>query len=259
MTLRIVGLFASILLFLGVKTSEAAFFQVTLTAGASSVTIMDGGVGDFDFSVGPPPAFIPATTPDGIIRTFAVIGGYTFDLTLAVTNTPGSPLLAFVNAGTNSISGSGATTVSIYASAGGFTAPSSPPPLMVMTGATAQLLPGTAPGNSADVSVKSFYDPTNTASTTATGTLIGSDSVTGLTAPQGNVSLLDQTSFSFVTTPYALNLELKAIFNNSGNNAIDVDGTLMVTVPEPASFALLGVGLAVTGFAGWRRSRREAA
>ena len=40
-------------------------------------------------------------------------------------------------------------------------------------------------------------------------------------------------------------------------NATDSDGSLPGAAPEPATVALLGVGLAGIGVAAWRRNRRK--
>lgn len=228
---------------IGVAANAQAGLQVTLTAGASSVTIVDGGAGDSD------------ATANGILNISTVVGGYTFKTTLAASNSPGSPTIAFVNTGTNEITGSGAATVSIYASSNDFTGPVGPPNLTAQTDITANILPGTTSGNTADVSVNAYYDSTNAMSAVATGTNIGSVSEAGV------ATTFSKTVFQSAAVnvaPYALNLELTAVFNNAGTNAIDLDGGVRLTVPEPASMILWG-SFAALGIPAAIRRRRQAA
>ena len=39
--------------------------------------------------------------------------------------------------------------------------------------------------------------------------------------------------------------------------ALDNDGAVPSPVPEPATIALMGAGLAVVAYAGWRRNRKK--
>jgi hypothetical protein len=212
--------------------------QVTLTAGASSVTISDGGAGDSDGSA------------NSIINVNSVVGGYTFLLTLVTTNSPGGPLLSFVNSSTASITGAVPATVSVYASANGFTSPVTPPALVAMSGATAQFLSQTPNGNTATVSFSSYVDPSNAMTTAPTGTQIGTGSA-GITQPGNNNTALSDTSIlGSLAGPYALNLLLTATLNQGGS-AIDLDGQVALSsVPEPAAifvwslFSTLGVVVA---------------
>lgn len=232
------------------SSTANAGFQVTLDVDGTNTTIVDGGVGDNDGV---------ANNQIGIISE--TVGGYTFNFTLAMTNTPGTPTLSFVNASTGSISGSGAATVSIFASANDFTDPSGSP-LLARTNGTFQFLSGTVPGNSADFMISSYLDTTNALSTSAAGTTIGTAMESGLIAGSGagsNVDLSDEQSISIGLTPYALNFEMIGTFYNSGQNVADLDGQVEVVVPEPAtmimwgSFAAMGVPAAI------RRRRRQAA
>src|SRR5262245_55316280 len=112
-----------------------AGLQVTFGANGMSATIVDGGPGDADMSVN-----------NQIQVNSVLVGSYTFNVTLTTTNTPGGSI-SFINHGTNSITGSGATTVSIVASANDFTVPTGP--LDAMSGSTFQFLFPTPSGNTA--------------------------------------------------------------------------------------------------------------
>ena len=222
--------------------SADAGFQVTFGAGGSTTTIADGGVGDSDAA-------------SGRIGVGSVtVGGYTFTFTLAKTNTPGTDTLAFVNSSTSEISGKGPTDIIIYASADGFTSPSSPPDMRVLGGSTFQFLEGTGSNDSATHSIRVFYDTSNAVSTSGSGTLVGSASASGIST---NSSLNTSEDHAFNTTPYALNLELKAKITGSGDKVVDLDGSLdVVPTPEPASLTLFSLGLAGLFGYGVRRRRR---
>lgn len=227
------------------STADAAL-QVTLTAGVSSTTITDGGAGDADGTV------------NKILVISETVGGYEFNVTLVTTNSPGGGGIAFLNAGTNEIIdvGGGATTVSIYANATGFTNPSSPPDVYVFSGSTAQFISGTPSGNTADVSYNAYIDSTNALSTSAAGSLVGTGS-DSISAPGGNASLGDTQVYTIAGTPYAINLELIAIFNQAGSK-LDLDGTVELNpVPEPATLAIWGLGAFGVLLAG--RARRKSA
>jgi hypothetical protein len=225
-----------------------AGFQVTLGAGGATKTIVDGGTGDFDGAA------------NSIISISETLGGYTFTLTLATTNTPGGPTLAFTTASTGMISGRGATTITIYASANGFTMPSSPPDLRASSGSTAQFLPGTVTNNKADHSYKAYYDATNALSTSAAGTVIGSGGTVEITAPSGNSNLSDSQVFSASTIPYALNLDLMAVLKNGGQNVLDLDGEVQVApVPEPTTLALAFTAIPLFGGLYLHRRSRQVA
>ena len=232
---------------LGWAPSADAGFQVTLKAGVSSKTISDGGAGDADGVVNGEIGVVSET-----------VGGYTFKFTLTTSNTPGGGI-AFVNQGTNEITGSGATTIEIVASANDFTAPVTPPDLLAISGVTAQFLSTTVNGNTADISYSAYVDTANALSISGVGTVIGSGGPTTITAPGGNVNLSDSELITSLSAKYALNLVLTAVLNNGGTNRIDLDGTLEITpTPAPAGLVLAIAGLPILGGFGWLRRRKVA-
>ena len=101
-----------------VTAPSDASFQVTFTdtASAATLTVVDGsGLNGEDGSA------------DGVINVNVNVGSYTYTASLSRSNTPGLGGIAFVITGTGSVTGSGATTLSVYASADGFVDPSAPP------------------------------------------------------------------------------------------------------------------------------------
>jgi hypothetical protein len=230
-------------------TAEAGF-QVTLYAPGvgppSPVTIVDGGAGDSD-----------GLANNTIAVISQVVGGYTFTFELAVTNTSGTPTLAFVNSSVGSVDGFGAGTIQIVVSANGFTNPVSPPDLMAISGATFQTLPQNTSGY--NVGYTAALDTSNVLSTTAAGTVIGSAGPIGISSI-GNASPSDIENIGAVTGPYTLNLSFTADALGSGRNVIDIDGRLEVRpVPAPAGLILAATALPFVGVLRRRLRRPEVA
>jgi hypothetical protein len=239
---RSVGLFAALGVVMAFPAGADASLQVTLTAGATSVTVMDNMPGDAS----------PLMNQIGIVSL--TVSGYTFTFTLSSTNSPGSPAEAFLDASTGSISGSGATTLSIYANSTGFTAPTTPPVIVASSGSTATYLGGSTPGNSAGVSYSALIDTTNAATTAPAGTVVGSGSDV-ISAPAGNTNLMDFTLIPSLSSPYAMNLFLSATVG-AGVNNIDLDGTFrLAPVPEPGAIVVWAL-LSVFGVTAYRKLAR---
>jgi len=230
-----------------VRTAEAGF-QVTIIVDVlPETTIVDNGAGDLD------------PTVNKIQFLNEVVGAYTFSGHLSATNTSGTPTLSFVSSGTNLISGTGPATVRVVASANDFTAPTTPPDLVAISGSTAQFQAGTTNTNEADVSYNAYVNANNLLATTLPGgTLIGSDGAT-IAAPAGNANLSDSQVITSLGAPYAIHLELIAELNDTGTNNIDLDGSVEISpVPEPTTMAIWSLIGGIGAVAGWRRSRRKA-
>jgi len=236
------------LLYFGAPPDVAADFQVTLRVGSQSTTITDS-------------YYDSATGATEIDVNNVTLGGYTFKFTLAATNTPGGGGVAFIDASTARISGSGAALVQIIASANDFTEPVTPPSLLVQSAATALYLSGTKTNNRADVSFTAYADKSNELTTTGEGTVIGTDSgrVTYDTAANYGADLADTRTINSLTGPYALSFVLEANFLDSGANVLSLDGTVAITVPVPGSFALVLTAVPALAVGAWARRRLRAA
>jgi hypothetical protein len=229
-----------------------AGFQVTMKGpSGTTVTVVDGGGGS-------------DLVADGIINlaTVGPLDGYTFLATLAMTNTPAGPALAFVDADSTVVGSGGAGgTIQLIASANGFNLPVVPPPLVATSGATFQVGGGTAGGNTFDVSYGAAIDTANGLSTSLVGTPVGSGSQSGISASSGNVALSDTEVINTLSGPYAINFALFAKLNNNGANSINLDGTVnlqpQAVVPAPSGLVLLGTAVPVFGLLR-RRLRRNA-
>lgn len=221
-----------------------ASLQVTLTANGSSLTVVDGDGNDEDATA-------------NVIRFDALtVGSYTFSSHLTATNSSGTPVLAFVESGTNEIeftgaSGTGSTDIEIYASANDFTEPVTPPSLNALTSATFNRSAGGSQVVS-DVEVESFLDTGNGLSDSPTGSSIGNDSEGPLS---NSIALEDSSVINSLSANYALNLLLKATV--TGDDArIDADGTIELTpVPEPTMIVVWSC-LGLFGVLSSRRSAR---
>lgn len=259
-------------LFLMAAPQAEAVFQVTLSAGGASTTIEDGGPGDDDSAL------------DGQITVIEeTVGGYSFQFQIVTSNTPGAPAIAFVNSSMarvqNVSGGTTATTVSIYANATGFTAPTTPPPLEALTAGSISYLTQTPDGTTADpVKIESRVDTTNGTSTTPTGTVVGLDEDEEITSggADSTAALSDVRIVSTLASPYALNLLLSADLLSpherpSGGTSLSPQSTLVLDggvqltpdptaiIPEPSTLAVgLAAGLPLLGISYLRRRRARA-
>jgi len=259
----------AMLLVAGVGSPVNAALQVTLTvSGVGSTTIVDNVGLDTD------------ATPNQIAINSTVFGGYTFSLTAASGNSPGSASddLAFLSFNVNSIlrsSGAAATTVTVVASSDAFVNPSTTTGFDFATSnysATLIAANGVANQSNASVGYNALLD--NGPISTVHTDFLGSDSVLGtsgptpILAPSGAAS--SATGFVpvfLLTTPFALTVGSYVTFDNAGGQNARLDGNATLygpgninfPTPEPASFAMWGLG--VFGLAAFRsfRSRKQVA
>jgi len=227
---------------LGAAPRADAAFQVTFGAGASTKTIVDGGIGDLDGDA------------NDILVISEIVGGYDFQVTLATTNTPGAGGISFVNTDTARVEyDSGAnTTAFIRVSANNFTVPAGD--VTAFSSATGQYKAPTPAGSTATVSFTAWVDASNTIDGMATevGSASGSISQPG----DPNIALQDSQSATGLGTPYTLTFEVMIAYSSTGQVA-DLDGQLFLTaVPEPGTLAMAAAGLPLLG--GLYLARRRA-
>jgi len=227
-------------------SNARAGFQVTLIVDATSHTITDGGVGD-------------SSALPGVISVDQTFSGFHFHTVVADSNTPGGAL-SFVDAGTNSVDGSPVTaphTVQIIASANDFTSPTG----NVNSDSSASYTNKSSKlGNTGTVSFSSYIDSGNAlASSVPAGTQIGTGGPITLNNG-GSTSFNDARSFS-APVKYSLTLQLKTVFDKTGNNNMSMQGNVQLqqAAPAPAAVVLALSGLPCLAFGGWFRRRRGAA
>ena len=180
-----------------------------------------------------------------------VVGNFTFNTLSASSDSPGTPNQSEVVSESLNITNNTAATQTIFLSVGdiGFTAPSAPPNLVLdsaVSGTTDQVVGN--PG--ADVvRFQSFVDPTNGQNNT-----VGVISTALLNVPAAGLSWqnADTAGVSALATPYSMTEIIE--FTLGANSELNFNGrTTLTPVPEPASLALLGVGLLGVGFVARRK------
>ena len=214
-----------------VATAEAAFVAAICNDaacdGVGDIIVTDNGVGDFDFIVGPP-------LTSGVIVTGGAVGGFEITLnssqTKPVFGSEDSPAINLAYQANNTIGG--LADVWLYAGDTDFQGQGNVT-LSVNSSTTGQTTTGLALGGDSNaVGAHGLnLDPTIISTTTA--------GIFTTTITNGPVSI----------GPYALTAGVRITRLGTGLSSGDVT----VTVPEPASLTLFGLGLLGLGGVARRR------
>ncbi|MEO8368209.1 MAG: PEP-CTERM sorting domain-containing protein [Candidatus Solibacter sp.] len=211
----------------GMAPRANATVQVTLANGASSVTIIDGGVGDVCGGVG---------IFDDCVTFSGVLGNYRINVSTGIAQNGTNPFLDLNSVNLTSVSNAGTLTVST--SANGFTAPA--PQFHFEVGGTSSL------GGSSSFAAYGG----------------NSNGLMDLSHQIGNTLVFPTSPFSNVTNgsgatvgTYSLSIVATLVGVSAGTVSFDA---ALNAVPEPATMALLGVVLLFSGSAIRRKYRRTA-
>lgn len=248
--------FAGFVAALGVLVSGSsadAAFKLSISAdGGPATVITDGGAGD-----------LFAGVPNQIVFAGAV-GNFFVSFDSALTNAPGvGPIAQLLNNVTvNRIGGTGTGTLTILATATGFTSPVGPLLTLSNSGSGTFGPGGTTAGNNA--TVQGFADPANAefgqtvASASESGTVPGSAPPsfgfgTGVADSQAFVGSADPFS---ITNMIMVTLSEGRVFSASVVTQVEGEPDFG-PVPEPGTMALLALG--GLGFVGRAVRRRRIA
>lgn len=191
-------------------------------------------------------------TAVGNTDTFSgTVGDFAVTVSIATSNSPGSPSLAYTTGSAITITNNGANTetLQILSSANGFTSPSSPPPLNVTDTVSGSVTSGTIVSGNA----QGFASLTNAlGAETFASTKLVIATVPGGTSFSANGDVGGFNATSTYSLTFVENITLSA-----GGTVTVTGGNVETVVPAPAGLVLALAGLPVLGL-GYLRRRRQA-
>lgn len=183
----------------------------------------------------------------GPVTCSAVAGpGFTIDVLSASSNSPGSPALSQQFGSTLVIRTTAAVDLTIYMSAQGFNAPTTPPGITYASSLsiTATTGTGTADLTSCVDTSNGLTPPTNPFCSSPAATIVNDqESYSGASSDSKTKTT---TISTLTTTPYALAQQI-TLHLGAGSNLNVISSQVLSNVPEPASFAFLGTMLLGAG------------
>lgn len=204
-----------------------AAFQVTLSDGATTVTVADNGVGDLNSGVG-------EITFLGTVGVFKIAGD------IATTNTPGDAVSGSLTTSVTATSATGGT-LTVLTSADGYTNPGGVGSEMALTSAFAGT--GAGVGTAANATFQSYADSPGSLNGTGNATPLQSCiGLSGVLATQCAAATTAFSTFTRAAADYSLT-NLLTLTVAGGTGQVQLQGTTTAAVPEPGSMLLLGTGL----------------
>jgi hypothetical protein len=166
------------------------------------------------------------------------IPGFSLQINVAVSNSPGTSTIALLDLSYTAASlGASGGVITIQASAQGYTAPASPPPLSMTSQINGNQTSGTTTG-------QSWVNLSNT--------IFGKGSITPGLQAQNTTATVGPVNF---TTPYSLTSQVNLNLGAGGSASGDLNTSVLA--PEPATMTLVLTGLPVLGLGLLRRRMKK--
>jgi hypothetical protein len=218
--------------------------MVLYVPSASATTIVSYSIGG-----GPVVLCPPAPGAGPVVCPTVSVGGVSILLLSAVSNSPGSPVLAQELGTSLFIASTVASTIDVWIASDGFTMPTAPPTLRYASSSSFTSTSGTG---TVDLTSCITYDPALTAVppggpfctpgiSLTNATLVYGDTVPAGLADSGSDTV--ETTLPFLAPGYTLTEHFTVTVNPGSNLNVNTSTSLTPVVPEPASLILLGSAL----------------
>jgi hypothetical protein len=194
-------------------------------------------------------------TPGSVTYHNLLFGGNLDITTNGGSTSPGTPSLAQTTSSTTTLIDESATaTVTVFLTIGstGFTAPTAPPPVKVLTSISATVITG---GSTNALSFNSYINSSNGQNAT-TGTTTASPQTLDITAPASGLENSTTFMLASLGSPYSMTERYQITLDPGSSITLSASTSLSPAVPEPSSLALAGIG--ALGLIGYGLRRRKA-